>query len=62
MLMSQSACFPFTEHQLKMSPKDPAAINNFCQEVQRPMLQEALVKDHGSLRVVLLHKVIWNWS
>jgi len=50
MLMSPSAYFPLTEQKLKMSLKDPAAINHFRQEVQRPMLQEALkvVKDHGS--------------
>ena len=50
MLMSPSAYFPSTEQQLKMSLKAPAAINHFRQEVQRPMLQEALkvVKDHGS--------------
>ena len=50
MLMSPSAYFPLTEQQVKMSLKDPAAINHFHQEVQRPMLQEALkvVKDHGS--------------
>ena len=48
--MSPSAYFPLTEQQVKMSLKDPAAINHFRQEVQRPMLQEALkvVKDHGS--------------
>lgn len=50
MLMSPSAYFPLTEQQVKMSLKDPAAINHFRHEVQRPMLQEALkvVKDHGS--------------
>ena len=50
MLMSPSAYFPLTEQQVKMSLKDPAAVNHFRQEVQRPMLQEArkVVKDHGS--------------
>ena len=50
MLMSPSAYFPLTEQQVKMSLKDPAAINHFRQEVQRPMLQEALkvVEDHVS--------------
>ena len=50
LLMSPSAYFPLTEQQVKMSLKDPAAINHFHQEVQRPMLQEALkvIKEHGS--------------
>ena len=39
MLMSPSAYFPLTGQQVKMSLKDPAAINHFHQEVQRPMLQ-----------------------
>ena len=38
MLMSPSAYFPLTEQQVKMSLKDPAAINHFREEVQRPML------------------------
>ena len=42
MLMSPSAYFPLTEQQVKMPLKDPAAINHFRREVQRPMLQEAL--------------------
>ena len=50
MLTSPSAYFPLTEQQVKMSLKDPAAINHFRREVQRPMLQEALkvIKDHGA--------------
>ena len=51
--MSPSAYFSLTEQQVKMSLKEPAAINHFRQEVQRPMPQEALkvVKDHGSERL-----------
>ena len=50
MLMSPSKYFPSTEEQVKLSLKDPAAIKHFNQEVQRPMLQEALkvIKDHGT--------------
>ena len=50
MLMSPSKYFPSTEEQVKLSLKDPAAIKLFNQEVQRPMLQEALkvIKDHGT--------------
>ena len=42
MLMSPSKYFPSKEEQVKLSLKDPAAIKHFNQEVQRPMLQEAL--------------------
>ena len=63
MLMSPSTYFPLTEQQVKMSLKDPAAINHFRQEVQRPMLQEALKSCQGPwIRVVVLPQVIWNWS
>ena len=50
MLMSPSEYFPLTSQQVQMSLKDPAAVNHFQQQVQRPMLQEALkvIKDHGA--------------
>ena len=50
MLMSPSKYFPSTEELVKLSLKDPAAITHFNQEVQRPMLQEAVkvIKDHGT--------------
>ena len=50
MLRSPSEHFPLTEKQVKVSLKDSGAAKHFHQEVQRPMLQEALkvVKDHGS--------------
>ena len=48
MLMSPSKYFPSKEEQVKLFLKDPAAIKLFNQEVQRPMLWEALkvIKDH----------------
>ena len=50
MLMSPAEYFPLTSQQVKMSLKDPAAINHFHKQVQRPMLQEAIkvIKDHGA--------------
>ena len=50
LLMSPSKYFPSTEEQVKLSQKEPAAIKHFNQEVQRPMLQEAVkvIKDHGT--------------
>ena len=49
-LMSPTEYFPLTSQQVKMSLKDPAAINLFHKQVQRPMLQEAIkvIKDHGA--------------
>ena len=45
-----SEYFPLTSQQVQMSLKDQAAVNYFQQQVQRPMLQEALkvIKDHGA--------------
>lgn len=50
MLKSPSEHFPLTSQQVKMSLKDPAAIDHFHKQVQRPMLQEAIkvIKDHGA--------------
>ncbi|XP_068721450.1 uncharacterized protein [Montipora capricornis] len=50
MLLCPSLYFPLTEEQVQLSFKDPAAIKHFYQEVQRPMLQEALkvIKEHGA--------------
>ena len=50
MLLCPSLYFPLTEEQVQLSLKDPAAIKHLYQEVQRPMLQEALkvIKEHGA--------------
>ena len=49
MLLCPSLYFPLTGNY-QLSLKDPAAIKHFYQEVQRPMLQEALkvIKEHGA--------------
>ena len=48
--MSPAEYFPLTSQQVKMSLKDPAAINHFHKQVQGPMLEEAIkvIKDHGA--------------